>query len=321
MTRLALIHPTHLLAQELRESLDRRRELWLDLQLLSDDPEEIGHLTEARGAAAMVQPLDGHSLDGIDVVFFGGSLEKTRPLLDRLPASATAILLAPETEPSLGRPLVAGVNLELASRGEILISPHPGAVALSHLLHPLRGFGPRRATATLLQPVSVFGNEALDEVLNQTRAILAFADNPPKEIFSTQLTFNTLPTASETPSVVTDHLHAVLGEDLAVEVQTLQMGIFHSFGISLFVELSGNPDLAEVEEALAAHPMIDRAVDPELLGPIDAAAREELILGSVTQVPGTPGVFRIWAVMDNLTCGGALNALHILEALGLQITH
>lgn len=320
MTRLALIHPTGILANELRESLDRRRELWLELALLSDDEKEIGHLTEARGTAAMVKPLEPDSLESMDVVFFGGDIEATRPLLSMVPLSASAVILSPDANLDDGQPLVGGVNLANTDLAQVLLSPHPGTIALAHLLHALRPLGVRRATATLLQPVSVHGNKALEEVFNQTRAILAFAQNQPREIFPAQITFNMLPTQGLADPIV-NHLHAVLGDELPVEVQVLQAGVFHSYGISLIVEFEKDPGLKAVEQALEAHSMIDRAPDPELLGPTDAAAREEVILGPVEADARRPGVYRLWAVMDNLTCGGALNAIQILEAVGVPVTN
>ena len=319
MARLALIHPTGLLAQELRESLDRRKELWLELRLLSDAEDEIGQLTEVRGSAAMVQALTESSLEGLDVAFFAGDMASTKPWLEHLGAGTRVILLGPDAQPEDGQSLVAGVNLDTLDPKTVLLSPPPAAVGLAHLLHPLRDFDPQRVSATLLQPASVRGAEALEEVLNQTRAILAFAQNPPKDIFQTQLTFNMLPTEDLEPGV-TSHLHAVMGQELPLELQVLQASTFHSFAISAFIELGNDPGTEAVREALVAHPFIDASPDPELLGPIDAAAREELILGTVESA-GRPGVYRIWAVMDNLTTGGALNALHIFEALGHHITN
>ena len=53
--------------------------------------------------------------------------------------------------------------------------------------------------------------------------------------------------------------------------------------------------------------------------PIDAAAREEVVLGAVDR--SDSGGYWIWAVMDNLTCGGASNAMRIFEAVQSQHVH
>ncbi len=331
MSALALVHPTGLLAGELRNTLDRRRELWQELRLLSTVEEEIGVLTEVRGVAAMVQAVETGSFDGVDTVVFCSAIERNRPLFDRLPASTVAVVTSPDAGPEDGHPLVAGVNLETADGGPAhgvrptdgprrLVSPHPGTVALAHLLHPLARYAPRRATATLLEPVSTCGKAGLDEVFEQTRGILTFQQNPPREVFPVQMAFNVVPATAPTAGI-TAHLATVLGSELAVSTQVLRAGVFHSYGLALHVELAADPGTEAVRRALGEHPMNDLAVDPELLGPIDAAARDEVLVGPVEPDPGVPGGYHLWAAMDNLTCGGAGNALAILEAIGSQVVN
>lgn len=316
MTVVALVHPSGLLGTELRETLSRRRELWRELRLLSDDEDEVGNLTEIAGEAAMVAQISPEEgFEGVDVAFFCGSTEQTRGLIDHRPPGTSAVVMSPGAGPEDGLPIVAGVNLDGVQRGAALLSPHPGAVALAHLVKPLTAFGVERVTATLIQPASVHGREALDEVLEQTRAILNFApEQAPKEIFPVQMAFNVIPSRE-----YTDHLpglvRTILGFEGDVAVQVLQAGAFHSYGISLHLSFYDDPGTGEISEALAFHPLNDQAVDPELLGLIDAAAREELIVGPVEADPLQPGAYWIWAVMDNLTLGGAQNAVQILEAL------
>ena len=54
MSVIAIVHPTGLLGTEIRETLDRRHELWREIRLYSDREDEIGSLTEIGGSAAMV---------------------------------------------------------------------------------------------------------------------------------------------------------------------------------------------------------------------------------------------------------------------------
>ena len=323
MTTLAILHPTGLLGDELRGSLARRRELWHELLLLTTLDSEIGTLTDIGGAAAMVTVLEENSLDGVDVAFFCGPIAANRPLLARLPAGTMAVVLSPDATLDDGQPLVAGVNLEHAPLdairlGEPAVSPHPATVLLAHLLDGLRDFPPIRATATFLQPSSMHDRAGVDEVLEQTRAILSFASNPPREAFGTQIAFNAIP-SSLPPPPIHAQLRRILGDEAPdVACQILQTSIFHSYGVSLLIELDEDPGEVALREALARSPMLEPAVDPELLGPIDVAGAAEILVGSVTAAPGQPGAYWIWAVMDNLTRGGALNAIAILEAVAAQ---
>lgn len=322
MTNIALLHPSGLLGADVVRLLGRRRELWREVRLLTTDDDEAGTLTEIGGAAAMISKLGPGDLELQDFVFFCGDIEASRPLVERLSPAATAIVLSPDAAPDDGHPVVAGINLETAHRGEPLLSPHPGTVLLAHLLHAMRDFRPERVTATLLQPISVHNRRALDEVFEQTRGILVFDPNPPRKVFPVQMAFNVIPSPWPADHL-SAHLRTVLGAPATgapeLAVQILQVGVFHSYGASVHVKLGLDPGPGELRESLGAHPAIDLAVDPELLGMIDAAARDEVIVGPIERV-GT-GEFWIWAVMDNLTCGGAANAVRIFEAVLEQHVH
>jgi len=315
MTRLALIHPNGLVAAELRETLDRRRELWDDLRLLSAAAEEAGVLTSVRGEAAVIQPFHPDRLDRVDVAFFDGPMAINRPLLEALPAQTVAVSLSPDAGPEDGHPVVAGVNLETAADFPRLSSPHPGTVALAHLLYPLLPYRPYRALATLLEPVSTVGKAGLDEMLAQTRSLLAFHSQPPRDVLPAQLAFNVLPGSAAPAAAMKRQLATVLGADVGLTIRSLRAGIFHGYAVSLYVDLDEDPGVDAVTGALGAHPVNEIADEAELLGPVDAAGRDEVLIGAVVAEPGRPGGYHLWAAMDNLTCGGAGNAVAILEAL------
>ncbi len=52
-----------------------------------------------------------------------------------------------------------------------------------------------------------------------------------------------------------------------------------------------------------------------LAGPIAAAGSNRVLLGPVAAADGRPGRYWLRAVMDNLTRGGAVNALEIAAAV------
>jgi aspartate-semialdehyde dehydrogenase len=323
MSVVAILEPTSLIGSEIRQALNHRHDLWREMRLLTLREDEAGTLSEVAGGAAIVSMFEEDGLEGVDVAFFCGSLEEMRPLLEQRPPAMTAILLSPGASPDDGVPVVSAVNLDQARRSETLLSPHPAAVLLSHLLHPLREFGVRRAVATFLEPVSTAEKEGIDELFEQTRAVLGFTPDPPREVFPIQMAFNVVP--SDAAHHVAELVTAVVDPEIEVDAQILRCGVFHSYGASVHLSLDNDPGEEAVKEALAAHPLIDPAPDPELLGMADAANRDEVLLGAVEAVARRsggrrsggrrPGEYRVWAVMDNLTCGAALNAIHILEAV------
>jgi len=317
MTILAIVHPTDLVAADLREKLESRPELWQDLHLYALDKEEVGTLAEARGRPKLVVALEEDSFDKVDVAFLFGSMKKLRPILKTIPARTTVVLHSPDAKPEDGYPVVIGVEEGQLPEDRPLITPHAAVIALAHLLHPLARFRPSFAAATAFQPVSVLGKDALEELFEQTREVLTFQPHD-KQLLPAQFAFNIL--EGDVPSARLEaQLAQVLGQSgLELSIEMLRAGIFHGFGISLHLRLAEDPGPEAVRAALGEHPTIELVEDHELLGTIDVAASETVMVGRVER--SGPGSYRIWALIDNLTRGGASNALGILEALRAPVS-
>jgi aspartate-semialdehyde dehydrogenase len=189
-------------------------------------------------------------------------------------------------------------------------------VLLAHLLHPLRRFGLAGATAVVVQPTSFRDEAGLDELFGQARSIVAMQAQAEPAVFGRQLAFNLLPTPVTGPAVA-DQVRGALGgaeAALPLAVRVLQGAVFHGVSAAVHLRLAGPADPEAVREALGEHPMNRLAEDSELLGPIDAAASDEVLIGGVEAVAAADGGgVWLWGVMDNLTRGGALNAVAILE--------
>jgi aspartate-semialdehyde dehydrogenase len=313
VTAIAIVHPMNLLGKELRESLDRVPRFSGDVRLLSGREDEIGTLTEVAGAASLVTRYEPEALAGVSVAFLCGTMEDNRPILADLPAETTAILLSLDATIEDGQPVVAGVNDEAAGRHRVLLSPHPGVVLLASVLDALRGLGPEEAVATLIQPASVRDDAGIEELFEQTRQIVAMTGRTATPVFGAQLAFNLLPVPLAADPVAAQ-LHAVLAGPPAVALQLLQGAIFHSLSASLYVRCRESAGPQAVRRMLAAHPHLEAADKPRSLGPAEAAASDKILYGNVRKDEAGGGLW-LWAVMDNLTRGGALNAIAIAEAV------
>jgi aspartate-semialdehyde dehydrogenase len=313
VSTIAILHPANLVGKELRGALANRMKEWREVRLLSTDPEEVGTLTEVLGAAAMVQRYEPESLKDVSTVFFCGPIAANRPLFDDAPPDAVAVVLSPDATPEDGAPVVAGVNTEAARSGVRLLSPNPAVVLLAHVIAPLRSFQPMDLVATLIQPASAQGDPGIQELFEQTREIVAMTSRTPTPVYGTQLAFNILPSAAETLPL-SDLLQKVLPETPPIPLQVLQGGVFHGLSASLYVRFGGKANPKAIRKAFSANPQVEIADDPGHLGPIDSAASDKVILGTVRE--DTSGGFWFWAVMDNLTRGSALNAMEIAEAVG-----
>ncbi|MBZ0111636.1 MAG: hypothetical protein K8J08_04175, partial [Thermoanaerobaculia bacterium] len=270
MKKYAIVNATDLVGQELKEYLGSSGVSSAQIELLATDKEHVGTLTEVAGAAAMVKPFSAEALAEVDVVFLCGILDDLGPAIDALPSTARGILLASEGE-GIGRLAVAGVSSDLSS-SNLLVSPAPSVVQLALLLAPLVDLGLVRGSATVVQPASRFGADALDELMEQTRKILAFHTPGGGEHFDRQMVFNLLP--SEDEGAVERQLQTVLSDRFEpspeIAVQMVQGGIFHGLSASLLVEFASPRSAEEVTERLAATTRI-QLVDDVPPGPVDAA--------------------------------------------------
>lgn len=313
MTRIAVLDPTTLLGREVKEALEAHPTLGADLRLLTTDQEDFGTLTEVAGSAAVVGQADPETLGQVDVLFVCGELAPSRRVIDGLPTGATTLLLSPEATVAEGQPVVAGVNPRALERGAVLLSPHPAAVLLSHLLHALAPLTPTRAVATLVLPASLHGERGIDQLLEQTRSILNLAGPPEGGLFGGQLAFNVLPAAMAGEGVA-GQVGTVLDGGPTVAVELLQGAVFHGLHASLWLEVDSPADATTVSDLLLDSPWIEAAAEAAALGPVAAATEGKILLGGVRAAG--PGGFWVRAVMDNLTRGGALNAVE--AAAGLE---
>ena len=307
----AIVNPAGLLAKELRDQLDNRPDLVREQRLLTTVDEEVGTLTESGGGAAMVQRFDPDELGAVDVLFLCGPAAASREVLRALPEAKAAVLLSLDATPEDAPPVVAGINLDDGLRGPVALSPHPAAILLAHVLHPLRAHGLRRAEATLLQPASVFSTEALDQLFEQARNLLTFQPPVESAYWPRQLAFNVVATEDVADNIRTE-TQAILGDAVQISAQLLQAGVFHGFSASVHLAFDPDPGAEALRAAYSERPHL-RWVDEEPLGPIDAASTDDVLLGHLR--PESSGSYWLWGVMDNLTRGGASNAIAIAEAL------
>jgi len=309
MSRMAIVHPGSLLARELREQLGQRPDLCTDLQLFSTLDDEVGGVTEVGGGVGLVQRLDNDLLAATDLVFLCGDDEALETALELVPETIPKVVLSSTASGTYGISRVAGSEQPLTSR--TLQSPHPAVISVAHLLSALSPLAPRQAAATVIQPASMKEQPGLDELFAQTSAILNFTGERSEEVFGHQLAFNLVPV--EGAAELGAQLAAIPGAPPAISLQVLQGGIFHSLSLSLWIDFEADPGEEAIRERLSEHRSIELADDPSTLGPIDAAANRCLLVGTVT--PGAPNSYWLWAVGDNLTHSGTLNAIDLAAEL------
>lgn len=318
--KLTLIEPTTLLGRELREHLGEHAGRFTELELVTSTEELKGTLTEIGGTATLVKGLVIDDLEGAGVVVYCGSdPAESERLYEQTDRQSHWITAAQSSGSAESTTVVAGTvasgdrdNDDGGLEAGLYSSPHPATVLLARLAAPLRPMGLSRMSATVIEPASMEDEGGIQEVFEQSRALLNFA-TPPTDIFGHQHAFNIVPSV-RSGARVADEVHTLLA-DVEVSVHLLSAGLFHACSASVELAFRDPVSPEDVRAALLESEPFAEAERPDTLGPVDAAGSEKILFGGIDPLPHHPNSLRIWLVMDNLTVGGAHNVLSILDRI------
>jgi aspartate-semialdehyde dehydrogenase len=277
-----------------------------------------------------VVELSEHNLEGLDVVLFA-----TGPAVSRefapMAAAAGAVAIdnsrAFRMEPDV--PLVVpevNPDAALANRG-LIANPNCSTIQMVLALKPLHdAAGVRRVVVSTYQSVSGTGLTAIDELREQSRAVLE-GEPTVSEVYPTQIAFNCLPaiddfddegnTREETKMIL--ETRKIMGlPELPIAATCVRVPALRSHAMAVAVETERDIDPDRARAVLAAFPGVRVLDDPETgVYPtqLDATGNDDVWVGRVRRDPSLEHGLWLWVVTDNLRKGAATNAVQIAELL------
>ncbi len=329
--RLALIGPDSLRGKEILSVLRAKKFPMASIEFFDPEVrEEFSKLGQFGDEPKVVHALSPSALEGLDLVFLAGDAGTNRTY-GRLAAERDyrAIDLTETFNADPNVPLVvAGVNDGLLSPGRppLVANPNPATIMLAHLLKALReGFGLGRAVAFVLEPVSAYAEEGIQELADQSFALLG-SSTVRKKVFPDRVAFNLLPrTAKPEANGFSPLENRVLGEirrvlgpaDVPLSLSIVLAPVFHTFSIMTHVELERRAESADLGACFRKNGIfrLSPAGARDIVSPVTAAGKDRIFVGRVKRDARDPRGFWIWMVADNLTLGSALNAHGIARAL------
>ncbi len=317
-----IVNPLSLVGNEVKSILRDRSFPFSRVALLDSTGEHAGALTEMGDEPAFVAAASNEELEDLDLVFFCGPPEGNREWIERAgPGRFIAIDLSQPTTIENGKLVIAGVNLdELPARTNPIVSPHPIAIPIAHVLH---GIAPVAAvdscTATVVQPASEFGQAGVEEVAAQAISVLNVKPVP-RNVFDRQVAFNLFPAAEGIEDVIVSQVRAVTNPRTELALMITQGTIFHSHTFSLFLRLADEVSVETIVDALNKSSAMAFAEGDQQYGTIDAAGRDEVLIAEVRADRNVERGIWVWAVCDNLRRSSALNAVLIAEKVLFDTT-
>jgi aspartate-semialdehyde dehydrogenase len=309
---VAVVGGGTLLAREIRELLSESKPA-PRVQLVSATADGSTILATEDEEAVVMTPLNAESLDGARVAFLAATPASSRRAAKLNPAGGPVLidltgaleeqprarLRAPSAEPS-GHPHVSA---------PIQVIAHPAAIALAMLLAKLAQASPlRRTVVHVFEPASERGQRGLDELQQQTVAVLSFKKLK-TDVFDAQLGFNLLARYGEEALEPLDSIEQRVERHLASllafwpgvpmpSLRVIQAPVFHGHSFSVWAEFESAPDAGVISRELARRGVDVRPDDPPTNAGI--AGHSGISVGAIAADPNNSRACWLWLVADNL---------------------
>jgi aspartate-semialdehyde dehydrogenase len=278
----------------------------------------------------VVQELSDESIQGFDIALFSAGGSTSGEWAPRF-AAAGAVVIDNSSRWRMNDdvPLVVSeVNPEaLESHRGIIANPNCSTMQMVVALKPIQdAVGIERLVITTMQSVSGTGQRAVEELHDQTAAVLDAQEVPVAAVYPHQIAFNVLPVAGSFPegSDYTDEELKLVNEtrkilsqpSIGVSATCTRVPVYTGHSESVNVQTRDPLSPEECRSLLASAPglsVLDDPADGVYPLAIEAAGRDEVLVGRIRRDPSHERCLNLWIVGDNLRKGAATNAVQLAE--------
>ena len=292
----------------------------------------VGRHLRFKGDMIGVEELKEDSFNGMDIALFsagGGTSEKFAPHAAQAGCVVVDNSSAWRMDPDV--PLVVPeVNphaIAQYTKKGIIANPNCSTIQMVVALDPIhKKYGIKRIVVSTYQAVSGTGKKAIDELFDQTRALINFL-NCENKVYPHRIAFNCLPHidtfmpngyTKEEIKMVNETRKILEDNSIGVTATTVRVPVFHSHSESVNVETKEPISARDVKLLLENTPGIKVVDDPgNNLYPLatDAAGQDLTLVGRIRDDESIPNGINMWIVADNIRKGAATNAVQIARVL------
>lgn len=292
----------------------------------------VGCELRFRGDLIPVEELTAQSFAGVDVALFSAGGD-TSLAFAPLAAEAGCVVVdnssawrmdpvVPLVVPEVNPHAIAGFR----AKG-IIANPNCSTIQMVVALNPIhRAFGIKRIVVSTYQAVSGTGKKAVDELFDQTRAIINFLGYE-KKIYPHRIAFNCLPHidrfqengyTKEEMKMVNETRKILEDDRIGITATTVRVPVFFGHSEAVNLETREKITADAVRRLLAKAPGVEVVDEPaKNRYPLatDAAGQDLTLVGRIRQDESIPNGINLWIVADNIRKGAATNAVQIAEIL------
>jgi aspartate-semialdehyde dehydrogenase len=326
---VAVVGATGAVGQEMINILEERGFPVANLSLYASE-RSAGKKLGFQDKEIQVKKLATDSFKGIDIALFSAGAGRSLEFAP-IAAKAGAVVIdnssAFRMDPNV--PLVVPeVNRHAIFRHNgIIANPNCSTIQMVVALKPIHdAVKIKRIVVTTFQSVSGTGMKAMDELMEQTKALLNFKEAECK-VYPHQIAFNCLPHidvfldnayTKEEMKMVNETIKIMEDNAIRVTATTVRVPVFrcHSEAVNIETEKKITPNEARAVLSTAAGVMVFDEPKKNIYPlAIDVAGKDDVYVGRIREDESIANGINMWIVGDNLRKGAALNAVQIAEEL------
>jgi aspartate-semialdehyde dehydrogenase len=340
--KVAVIGATGAVGREMARILEERRFPVEEFVPLAS-ARSAGRVVPFAGEEHAVRELTVDAAAGVDVAFVSAGATTSRAFLPGIAAAhgtvcidnSSAFRMDPDCPLSI--PEVNPEALEGWPRPGVIAVPNCTTITAMLPIGPLhRAAGLRSLVLSSYQAVSGAGHRGTRELAEQVETLhgqvesLAHPDPaalPTPELFAKTIAFNVVAKigefeadgfTGEEAKMMAEPRKILSAPDLEVIATSVRVPVVTGHAVSILATFGRAIDVAEARAVLSRAPGVTLMDDPAsgvFPSPLDAAGRDDALVGRIRQVPGRQDALVLFSCADNLRKGAALNAVQIAERL------
>lgn len=328
---VAIAGATGAVGVEILKTLESRDFPLKSLKLLAS-ARSAGRRMAFRGEELVVEEMTERSFRGVDVALFSAGGDVSRRFRDAVVGSGCVMidnssafrldddvpLVVPEVNPG-----------DVKLHKGVIANPNCTTTIMLVAVAPLhRAFGLERLVASTYQAASGAGQKGMDELIGQTRDVLAGRPATPSA-FRDRIAFNVFPHidvfqenayTKEEMKMVNETRKMLHAPSMRITCTCVRVPVVRAHSEALNLEFSREVSPGEVRAVLEAAPGVVVVDDPSrdrYPTPVEASGRGDVLAGRIRRDISNPcgtGV-EMFVAGDQLLKGAAYNAVQIAELL------
>lgn len=278
-----------------------------------------------------IEEATPESFDGIDIVLSSAGAATSKALAqEAIKRGAVVVDNTSAFRMDKDVPLViVGVNdNDLKEHNGLISNPNCSTSQLMLALKPLHDFATiKKLIVSTYQSVSGAGKEAIDELTNNTKAVLN-NESFENTVFPKRIAFNLIPqidvfmdndyTKEEMKLINETKKIMHLPENTPISATAVRVPVYisHSEAVNVEFEKPITPDKArEILSDAFGVVVCDNPSNKEYPTPCETAGKDPVYVGRIRKDLSSENGLALWVVADNLRIGAALNTVRIAEKL------